>query len=192
MKALLFCLALALSGCASTVSQPSDLDLLLVPDAVAAQLTPPPLDYVRLERALLAHVNAVRASHSRAPLTEVSRLTDAARAHSEQMSTGRFFAHDHAGQDAGRRAGLDERGLGENLYLAHRFSSYERYEQKGAVHYVFDWRSEEEIAQHAVAMWMESPTHRANLLSPVYGGQAIGVATGDGATVFITQSLAPR
>ncbi len=191
MRTLLFCFALALTGCATTTSS-SDLDRLLNQDPAAAELMPPPLDYVRLEHALLAEVNAVRAQHKRAPLTEVPRLTDAARAHSEQMSTGRFFAHDYGGQDAGRRAGLDERDLGENLYLAHRFSSYERHEQDGAVRYVVDWRSEEEIARHAVTMWMQSPSHRANLLSPVYGGQAVGVATGEGATIFITQSLAPR
>ncbi len=190
MRPLFCCLLLAVTGCATTVD-PS-LDRLLTQDPIAAKLTPPPLDYARLERALLVEVNAVRAHHDRLPLNEVLRLTDAARAHSERMSSGRFFAHDHGGQDAGVRAGREERDLGENLYLAHRFSSYERYEQNGSVRYVVEWRSEEEIARHAVAMWMQSPSHRANLLSPVYSGQAVGVATGEGATVFITQSLAPR
>ena len=155
MRALFLCLLLVVSGCATT--QGSDLDRLLNRDPVAAELTPPPLDYVKLERALLSEVNAIRALHDRSPLAEVQTLAEAARSHSEQMSAGGFFAHDYAGQDAGLRTGMGERDLGENLYLAHRFSSYERHEQNGDVRYVVDWRSEEEIARHAVTMWLAEP-----------------------------------
>jgi uncharacterized protein YkwD len=190
MKALFVLLALALSGCAATA--PSDLDRLLTADTTLSHLAPPPLDYARLERAVLAEVNAVRAQHGRGALAYIPNLEHSARAHSEHMSAEAFFSHEAMGKDAGRRAGLGERSIGENLYLAHRFRSYERLETGGGVTYSVDWRSEEEIARHAVALWMQSPSHRANLLSTAYGGQAVGVATGSGATVFITQSLAPR
>jgi uncharacterized protein YkwD len=191
MRVLLFFCAVLLTGCATTQPDP-DLDRLLSAEAASDHLTPPPLDYQRLERALLSEVNHVRSQHGLHPLPEMPQLASAAQRHSERMSREAFFAHTRDGRDAGQRAGGRERDLGENLYLAHRYSSYERVLRDGQVDYIVDWRSEEEIARHAVVLWLESPSHRANLLSLVYGGQAIGVATGQGATVFITQSLAPR
>jgi uncharacterized protein YkwD len=51
------------------------------------------------------------------------------------------------------------------------------------------WKRQAELAREAVAAWMGSPGHKANLLSPLYDAQAIGVVLADGNTVFVTQNF---
>jgi hypothetical protein len=81
-------------------------------------------------------------------------------------------------------------GVGENLYLTQHFGAYsvQPVAQGGEV-YQFEWKTLEEMARQAVAAWMESPSHRANLLSLLYRAHAVGVAAGHNRTVFVTQNL---
>lgn len=192
-------LVLVLStGCTSTLYAPSGdpegalhalLDAPALPEAVVS--TAPSLDLARLEQAVSAEVNRVRAVEGLAPLTWNATLARTARAYSADLAGEQHFGHQ--GLDGSSPSERAHRGVGENLYLAHRFSEYRVYTLgDGAARYEADWRCEEEIARHAVATWLESPSHRANLLSPYYEAQAIGAAEGDGATVFITQNLMPH
>jgi uncharacterized protein YkwD len=105
-----------------------------------------------LESALLAQVNAVRQARGLAPLRLSPQLGAAATGHSRAMASRGFFSHTSAdGTPFARRvavhygpAGYRQWAVGENLL----------------------WASGELAAPRAVRMWMNSPGHRQNLLSP--------------------------
>ena len=93
------------------------------------------------ENALLAAINATRRAHGLVALRIDPRLELAARAHSNDMLRHDYFAH---GDFGGRmlRFGVRGRLMAENLA----------------------WGTGTLAALTAVAWWMASPPHRANLL----------------------------
>lgn len=209
---LLGTLVLALGGCAggsfTPLTRSGDSYPLQAffaprswPDSVATHL--PEVDPRALEAAIHARTNEARHTHGLAPLAWSNRLSALTRMHSDAMARDAFFGHENErGEDATARArsyGLECRthagaalleGVGENLFLAHRFNSYRvRHTADGGREYVFDWKTTDEIAREAVDSWLQSRTHRANLLSPHYVTQGIGVTMGDNATVFVTQQF---
>ncbi len=103
-----------------------------------------------LESSVLAQINTLRAKRGLRPLKLSPQLAAAARAHSESMARKGFFSHDSAnGSDFSTRvrryygpSGFRSWYVGENLV----------------------WRSPDLDASAAVALWMSSPPHRANLL----------------------------
>ena len=135
------------------------LTLLLVPAAQAATLS-------QSERTLLGAINDVRADHNLRPLVVDGKLLASARAYSATMIREDVFTH---GAFAERVARSGARGpaFGENLaWGVGRFAG----------------------ARSIVRMWMESPSHRANLLHPGWTRAGIGSRVGtflgyDGATV---------
>ncbi|QXD16866.1 hypothetical protein GQ464_007985 [Rhodocaloribacter litoris] len=180
------------------------LALLLAPPAwpPEAVATAPPFDAAALERRIHERVNEVRARHGLARLDWSASLLPVARAHSEDMARRGYFAHvNPEGEDAGdraRRAGVSlvhtaasyaTLGIGENLSLMHRYAEYRIYDEGTRRRYVFSWRSPDEIARQVVASWLQSPGHRANLLSPIYAAEAIGVFRAENEALFITQNL---
>ena len=75
-------------------------------------------------------------------------------------------------------------GLGENIFQNWTYSS---------ITYVngipiYDWNTEEEIAQQTVDGWMNSDGHRENILSSFHS-EGIGVAVGTDDKVLITQDF---
>ena len=113
-----------------------------------------------LETQVLAQVNAVRAQHGLATLRLSTPLATAAAQHSNQMARLGYFSHSSAnGTSMGERVrgyypsvGKRLWGVGENLL----------------------WASPSVGARGAVSLWMGSPGHRANLLSPKW--REIGIA----------------
>jgi uncharacterized protein YkwD len=113
-----------------------------------------------LESGVLAEVNAVRARHNLAPLRLSPTLTSAASAHSRAMAERGFFSHASSdGTSFWKRvqrfygsSGYDYWSVGENLL----------------------WRSPSVSAAEAVRMWLASPPHRKNLLSPQW--REVGLA----------------
>jgi uncharacterized protein YkwD len=135
-----------------------------------------------LETQVLAQVNAVRAQHGLGALRLSSQLGAAAAQHSTQMARLGYFSHSSAnGASMGNRvrgfystAGRRYWAVGENLL----------------------WASPSVGARGAVALWLGSPGHRANLLSGewreiglsavhaasapgVYGGREVTIVTAD-------------
>jgi uncharacterized protein YkwD len=114
-----------------------------------------------LELGVLVRINDIRTAHGLVPLTLDSRLNAAATAHSHQMVVDGYFGHrTAAGLDFAERiayyypdAGTRFYAAGENLFWA------------GAVN---------PVGFSVVARWMQSPDHRANILSPEW--RQIGVA----------------
>ncbi|HXY85904.1 MAG TPA: CAP domain-containing protein [Gaiellaceae bacterium] len=105
-----------------------------------------------LDQGVLANVNAVRVANGLRPLISSSGLAAAAHQHSVQMAVDGYFAHNSAdGGSFDQRiarfyplAGRSYWSVGENLL----------------------WSSPDVDASAALQMWMHSPEHRANLLSP--------------------------
>jgi uncharacterized protein YkwD len=134
-----------------------------------------------LETGVLAELNVVRRAHGLAPLRRSSGLAAAAAEHSRAMAQFGFFQHDSRdgspfSQRVQRYYAAGKRGtwsVGENLLWGTRVS-----------------------AAHAVRLWMQSPPHRRNILTPhwreiglsavhalhapgVYGGRNVVIITSD-------------
>ena len=107
---------------------------------------------------VVAGTNRERAQHGLAALTLEPRLTAAAQAHGEDMVNRRFFAHDSPdGRSVADRvlaAGYTYRVVAENIAAGQR------------------------TVAEVVDGWMNSPGHRANILSPDVRQIGIGFATG--------------
>ena len=115
-----------------------------------------------LEAAVVREMNRVRASRGLAPLRAAPSLRSAARGHSQAMLAYGFFSHDSADgtafSDRIRRyytnAGYTRWAVGEALMASHgRFVD----------------------AESIVTAWLESPPHRAIVLSPTWRDAGIGV-----------------
>ena len=127
-----------------------------------------------LVRATLCVLNAARARHRLPPLRLNTQLSAAARLHSRAMTRRRFFSHTSRGgasfvdriRASGYLAGARSWTVGENIaYGASGRSS----------------------ARAIGRAWMNSPGHRANILSSSFRDIGIGIASGtpvgaDGAT----------
>jgi uncharacterized protein YkwD len=141
----LACLALALSGAA--VAAPAQ------PLARAASLS-------SLEQGVLADINVFRAEHKLAPLRLSTSLTTAAREHSQEMADQGYFAHES----------------GDGSPFSKRLQRF--YPQGSKAYWSVGenllWSSPDVDAEAALQLWLDSPEHRANLLTPRW--REIGVS----------------
>jgi uncharacterized protein YkwD len=103
------------------------------------------------DRQLLDELNRVRASHGLAAFRVDPALQNAARAHTQDMLRRGYFSH---GDFASRLRRHGARGpvLAENL----------------------GWASGRDRARTIVRLWLQSPSHRVNVLRP--GFRRIGIA----------------
>jgi len=173
----------------------------LLPAGVAEKA--PILDTEELARRIQTLVNDVRVSHGIKPLVWEQRLANIALDHSRDMADHPFFGHTNPrGQkpeDRARQAGLPAQaqhgpylieGIGENLFLTHRYREYRMYRYTdGSEQFIFDWKSTDELVREAIDLWMQSSTHRANLLSPLYKAAGVGIVHTAQETLFITQNF---
>jgi uncharacterized protein YkwD len=161
MRALLALLlsALALTGCGG----PGDAQAARpdVDGCAGSWLRPVPANEPQVHAATLCLLNAQRAHHGLAPLTENVLLQRAAVLHSLDMAKRKYFEHrDPDGVQPDARIvheGYPPILVGENLAWG-------------------------ELAQstpaNIVALWMKSPGHRANVLETGYREIGIGLAFG--------------
>ena len=119
-----------------------------------------------LERAVLAELNGIRRANGLVPLRSSSLLGAAADAHSQAMGRLGFFAHESRDGssfvDRVRRYYRPQAGtwsVGENLL----------------------WSTRGIDARRAVAMWMQSPGHRQNILTAEWREIGLGAVTVPGA-----------
>ncbi|MCX6020765.1 MAG: CvpA family protein [Chloroflexi bacterium] len=121
------------------------------------------------ERRMLELVNQERASAGLRSLTLDPTLREVARAHSRDMFTRGYFAHnDPGGQspfDRMTAGGANYRAAGENLAYAPN-------------------------VERAHTGLMNSPGHRANILRPEFGRVGIGAIASDGHGSMYTQNFA--
>lgn len=140
----------------------------VVPVGDPGEQTPPPSPS-GFEDQVLALVNAVRADNDLAPLAWHAPVAEVARAHSEDMAVRDFFDHVNPdGLDPGDRiaaAGIHNSGWGENIAAGY-FSP-----------------------ESVMDAWMNSPGHRANILSPNWTHLGVGIHEGGTYGVYWTQDF---
>ena len=113
-----------------------------------------------LERQVADLVNAQRTQHGLAPLTLSEKLSDGARAKSQDMARHNYFSHTSPTYGSPfemmKAFGITYRTAGENI--AKGYSS----------------------AEAVVTAWMNSESHRENILDPGYTAIGIGYAADGG------------
>jgi uncharacterized protein YkwD len=134
-----------------------------------------------LNRQVLAAVNSFRVAHGLVPLRESTALDDSARQHSVEMGKDGYFAHSSADgtafwrriQQYYRPGSAAYWSVGENLL----------------------WSAPTVSAGRAMQMWIGSPEHLKNLLSPqwrqigvsaVHVARAPGIYHGQSVTIITT------
>ena len=144
-------LGICLGGC-GLAAEPA------LPPGGPGSLSKPSVGELAWAQRVLDLTNAERAAHGLAPLVLDERACDAAYSHSWDMDLRRFFNHVNPdGEGPGDRLashGVSFRDAGENIARGHG--------------------SPEEV----VRGWMESPSHRVNILYP--GWERIGIAVHSG------------
>jgi uncharacterized protein YkwD len=156
--------------------------------AAAAALAPAPAGarsgahLTALESGVLRQINFIRHEHGLAPVHLNARLTAAAAQHSQEMGADGYFEHESVdGSPFWKRveryypsAGRRYWSVGENIL----------------------WSSPSVSPSSALQLWMNSPEHRANILTPrwreigvsavhfahatgVYGGRPVTIVTTD-------------
>jgi uncharacterized protein YkwD len=113
-----------------------------------------------LESGVLVQLNKIRAQHGLQPVRISARLTASAAQHSKEMGTDGYFQHDSGDGTAFWKrighwyaaSGYGYWSVGENLL----------------------WSSPQVDPAGAMQLWMNSPEHRANILSPRW--REIGVS----------------
>jgi uncharacterized protein YkwD len=154
---LLLC-ALALAGC-SPGGGTAAASLPDVDGCAGSRLRPVAANAAQVKAATLCLLNAQRGRAGLGVLTENAMLQRAAEKHSLDMSTRKFFEHRNPDgvEPAARivRTGYPPLLVGENL----------------------GWGEEDMSTPAAVVkLWMESPGHRANILTPGYREIGIGLS----------------
>ena len=141
--------------------------------------SPSPSLATQIQEKVLALTNAERAKDGLGALSSNAKLESAALFHSADMQNQDYFEHeDPQGCSASCRvsnAGYIWQRVGENIYTMTGYAL-----------------NADSLAKMVVDGWMESPGHRANILTPQYTETGIGVSV-QGKTVYVTAVYAtPR
>ena len=153
---------------------------------------------MKIRTTAMSLVNEARAEHGLPPLETSDELVQIATRHSEDMAARGYFAHDspdgdtfsdryrEAGFICRRRTGWVIHQGAENLYKGWASSGLTIRNWKIVTVEIANAQS---LAVEAVEGWMQSPGHRANILNDVWRHQGVGVATGYGDRVYVTQNF---
>jgi uncharacterized protein YkwD len=136
-----------------------------------ADLVPAATDLVQVSAATLCLINQQRAVAGEAPLQANAALTTAASSHSAEMVALDYFSHVSPSGQAplDRVVAAGYGGPEAALSVAENIAAVDSPATPTAV----------------VAMWMNSPGHRANILNAVYADSGIGVTPGTPASLDI-------
>jgi uncharacterized protein YkwD len=136
----------------------------------------------RLDLALVQGINAVRAQHGLKPLATSAKLSAPAAQHTREMGANGYFEHES----------LDTSPFWKRIQRWYSPAHWRSW----AVGENLLWSDADITATDAVALWMQSPEHRANLLSRTwrevgisairfdaapgeYGGESVTIVTAD-------------
>ncbi len=197
LASLFIVLVLTLVGCPKTPPSPSR-DSLYQKWPPSFRLSPR-----QLERRVQRLINQERLRHHLPSLKWDERLRKVAYQHSLSMARNNYFSHTNErgespmqrGFRAGLRcsrttpSGLRRKGIGENLFQNHLYSAIiYRVSRTGRTRR-YRWSHAREIISSTVRGWMESPTHRQNILSRLYTHGGVGVAISLDGKVYITHNF---
>lgn len=165
--------------------------------ATLVQTRQPAVSAARLEKAVHALINRERIAQGRKPLAWDGALAAIARGHSADMGKRNYFSHDSPEGEALETRYRKERyrcfvrigeviyGGAENIAMEYLYASITTMGEKK----YYNLRPEGEIARRAVAGWMASPGHRANILAAHWQHEGIGVVITRDHRVLLTQDL---
>jgi uncharacterized protein YkwD len=126
------------------------------------------------EADIIKEVNAERVRRGLKALKFSPRLAVVARGHSYDMAIRHYRDHNSpegsTPADRVRGVGVEFRAVAENIYV----DDYHKLESLGA---------------RAVKGWLDSPEHRANLLSSDFVETGIGIARSDDGLTYVTQDF---
>lgn len=169
---------------------------VLVPTADTSGERTEELNYTELEYQIHEEVNERRTARGLDPIAFDEDLRPVAREYSERMATEGFFAHTAPGgetfQDRYAKHGYEchvdidgtyiSRG-GENLATTYYGQPVET--STG----IEEYHSTEALAEGIVDGWMNSHSHRENILTEYWQNEAIGVYVTDEQKVYVTQNF---
>jgi len=166
------------------------------------------IDHDLLDAAIFHATNIARAEQKLGPLQYGKPLTAIARQHSQEMIDLQYFDHEspvpefHTPTERFNRAGLKPRGYAENIAMLPVLDAPAKFniDTVDGVTKRTDPDTGEEIlpytyeafAKKSVAIWMNSPHHRANILEPNMKFMAVGTAGGSFEkqdSILITQNF---
>ena len=129
-----------------------------------------------VERSAFDLLNKKRVEQGLIPLIWSADLEVVARQHSQNMAEFQFFSHrgldNKLVSDRADAAGLGRwRAIGENIAFNRGF---------------------DDPVGKAVELWLDSPSHRRNLLSETWKESAVGVAVADDGSYYFTQVFLAR
>ena len=157
----------------------------------------PDIDIAQLEKKIHDLINKERAKQGLPALSMDEGLRKVARKYSQDMVKRNFFSHkDPDGRsfhDRYKAGGVEcsirvanttcigaENIAQGNIYSSYLYKDGEKY---------FNWNTEDEIARAIVRQWIDSKGHRANILTPYFKQQGIGVAVSDDGKVYVTETF---
>jgi uncharacterized protein YkwD len=136
---------------------------VLVSSPVATPSAPTKVERrAALEAAVVREMNRVRSARGLSALRAAPSLRSAARSHSQAMLAHGFFSHDSA----------DGTAFSERIRRYYTNSGYARWSVGEAL---MSSQSRVVDAEAIVAAWLDSPPHRAIVLSPTWRDAGIGV-----------------
>ena len=150
-----------------------------------------------LARQVHARVNEQRKKHRLQPLAWSDALSRIAVMHSRDMADRDYLDHNtpegKTFSDRYRQSGFSCEILvgnkihagAENLALSRLYNATTR--ENGITYY--HWNSPEEIALRTVDGWMDSPSHRENILTPHWRQEGVGIEIGPGNKIYITENF---
>jgi uncharacterized protein YkwD len=166
-------------------------------DALSDRSSRSDIDITQLEKKIHDLVNKERAKRGLSVLSWDNSLHKVAKNYSQDMVERNFFSHnDPDGSsfydrykaeriECRIRVG-DTTCIGaENIALDNLYRSYFYKNGKRFA----NWNTEGEIAVSVVKLWMNSKGHRANILTPYFKRQGIGVAFSDDGRVYVTENF---
>ena len=167
-------------------------------DVTAQQQKPQPkVEATDLAKRIHEQINKNRKKHGLQSLAWNDALSRIAAKHSRDMANRNFLNHNtpegKTFSDRYRQSGFSCEILvgnkihagAENLALSRLYNSTTR--ENGITYY--HWNSAEEIALRTVDGWMDSPSHRENILTPHWRQEGVGIEIGPGNKIYITENF---
>jgi len=131
---------------------------------------------VGVERTAFDLINKKRAEFDLAPLVWNEDIAAVARVHSRSMAEFSFFSH---------------RGL-DNKLVSDRADAQKVVKWRAIGENIAFNRGYKDPVQKAVELWLDSPTHRRNLMDETWRESAVGVAVAPDGSYYFTQVFLVR
>ena len=159
----------------------------------------PKINKTDLEIQVHHMTNQYRQEHGLELLNWDDDLAEVARGHSKGMASRNYFDHiTPEGLDPTDRAknhgyecekiigNLIYKGIAENIF---QNNLYDTVWYVAGVPTLYEWNTQQELAQSTVDGWMNSTGHRENILTNTFDREGIGIEITEDDKVYVTQNF---